>query len=135
MNRIMCSVIALTVALMVSALPAYARGGYYGHYGGGHYGHHGGDVRFGVYVGPGAWWPGWWGPYGYYPYYPYYQPPAIVQPPSDLYVEPAPAPKAEEPRYWYYCQDPKGYYPDVKKCPKGWMKVVPPDNPPEEEEE
>lgn len=127
MNRIACGIFALTVALMVNVLPAHARGGYYGH--------HGGGVRFGVYLGPGAWWPGWWGPYGY-GYYPYYPPPVVVQPPpSDLYVEPAPVPEAEEPRYWYYCKEAKGYYPDVKKCPKGWMKVVPPENPPEEEEE
>jgi hypothetical protein len=27
--------------------------------------------------------------------------------------------------YWYYCQNPKGYYPYVKECSNGWMKVVP----------
>lgn len=120
--KIMRIVLVLTVAFMVNALPADASRR--------HYGHHGGGVRFGVHVGPGYWWPGWWGPY---PYYPSYPPPVIVQPPSDLYVEPAPAPEAEESRYWYYCRDPEGYYPDVKRCPKGWMKVVPPDYPEEEE--
>lgn len=137
MNRIMRCVLALMVAAMVNALPAYAeRGGHSGYGGrGGHYGHGGGVVRFGVYLGPGMWWPGWWGPYRYYPYYPYYPPAVIVPPPSDLYVEPAPAPEAEEPRYWYYCREPKGFYPDVKRCPKGWLKVVPPENPSEEEEE
>ena len=34
------------------------------------------------------------------------------------YVEP-------EQSYWYFCQDPEGYYPYVKQCPKGWQKVVP----------
>ena len=27
--------------------------------------------------------------------------------------------------YWYYCQNPQGYYPYVNSCPGGWMKVVP----------
>jgi hypothetical protein len=31
-----------------------------------------------------------------------------------------------DPNYWYYCEDPKGYYPYVTECPDGWMKVVPP---------
>jgi hypothetical protein len=31
----------------------------------------------------------------------------------------------EEPQYWYYCQESQAYYPYVKDCPGGWMKVVP----------
>jgi hypothetical protein len=31
----------------------------------------------------------------------------------------------DEEYYWYYCPDAKAYYPYVKECPKGWMKVVP----------
>lgn len=31
----------------------------------------------------------------------------------------------QESDYWYYCQNPEGYYPYVKSCPGGWMKVVP----------
>jgi hypothetical protein len=34
------------------------------------------------------------------------------------------APQTEQ-CYWYYCQNPQGYYPDVNNCPGGWMKVVP----------
>jgi hypothetical protein len=49
-----------------------------------------------------------------------------------MYVQPAPA--AEAPRYWDYCKKPQGYYPTVKRCPDGWMKVVPPEQPPAEEE-
>ena len=76
----------------------------------------------GVWIGP-AWAPGWGGPP--YPYYPYYAPPPVIvqQPAPEIYVEPAP--QTQEPSYWYYCQDPKGYYPYVKQCPNGWMKVVP----------
>jgi hypothetical protein len=31
--------------------------------------------------------------------------------------------------YWYYCPDSKTYYPYVKQCSTGWMKVVPTPNP------
>ena len=81
----------------------------------------------GVFVGPGGWWggPGWWGPgYPYYDYpgysYPYYAPPVYVQP----------EPPAPPPAYWYYCQNPPGYYPYIQVCPPGWMTVVPPANVP-----
>lgn len=125
MKRTMRMVLTLLVVLMATALPAHAARGH-----GGHGGHGGGHVGIGLYVGPGWWGPGWWGP-PYYPYYPYYpQPPVIVQPPPEVYVQPEP----QEPSYWYFCPDPQGYYPYVKRCPKGWMKVVPHANPPEGEE-
>lgn len=87
----------------------------------------------------GGWGRGWgpavglglglWGlSYPYYgnPYYPYYYHPTpiVVQPSTEMYLQPAPQ-QSMEPSYWYYCQDPKGYYPYVKRCPNGWMKVVP----------
>jgi hypothetical protein len=77
----------------------------------------------GIWVGPG-----WIGPYPYYSYpyypYPYYrEPPVIVQQP-EVYVQPAPPP-VQQPSYWYFCKEPQGYYPYVKQCPSGWMKVVP----------
>ena len=109
------------------------RGGSAWHGGGWHgEGWHGG---VGVWVGPG-WWPGWWGypDYPYYPYYPYYTypyylaPPAVAPPQSYEYIQP------EEPSYWYFCQDPNGYYPYVKRCPKGWLKVVPSPAPKDKEE-
>jgi hypothetical protein len=28
-------------------------------------------------------------------------------------------------RYWYYCDDPKGYSPYITACPSGWRKVTP----------
>jgi hypothetical protein len=85
-------------------------------------------VSFGIGIGVpawGPWWgPGYWGPY--YPY-PYYAPPApvVVQQAPPVMVQPSP-----EPSYWYYCQNPQGYYPYVQACPHGWMKVVPPSGPP-----
>lgn len=33
-----------------------------------------------------------------------------------------------DPKYWYYCRSPRGYYPDVTDCPLGWKKVTPPYN-------
>ena len=78
-------------------------------------------VFFGIGVGPV------FPPYPVYPYplypYPYPAPPVIVeQPPPVIVQSPPPAPP---PQYWYYCEDPKGYYPYVPQCPRGWMQVVP----------
>lgn len=83
--------------------------------------------RGGIWIGP-VWGPGWWGPG-----YPYYgAPPVIIQQQPELYFQPAPQPR--EQGYWYYCQDPQGYYPYVKNCPMGWMKVVPSPPPSHEKE-
>jgi hypothetical protein len=69
-------------------------------------------------------WPyaGW--PYGYYaasPYqgWPYY--PSVVTQASPVYSKS----EQRQPYYWYYCQDPQGYYPYVKSCQSGWITVVP----------
>jgi hypothetical protein len=87
-----------------------------------------GEARFrgGVYIDP---WGPWWGaPYGYgypgygYPYYP--APPVVIQQQPQEYVQ-QPAAQPEQQQYWYYCSEAKGYYPYVKKCPGGWMRVVP----------
>lgn len=78
--------------------------------------------RGGVWIGP-VWGPGWWG--APYPYaYPYSYPPPVVirQEPQEYIQQPAAQPQQQ---YWYYCPDPQGYYPNVKRCPKGWMKVLP----------
>jgi hypothetical protein len=87
-------------------------------------GHFGVDVM----LGPG--WGPWWGPYPYGYSYPYPSQPIIIQKEPELYLEP----QTQEQQYWYFCTDPKGYYPYVKKCPNGWMKVVPSQPPPESEE-
>jgi hypothetical protein len=75
-----------------------------------------GHFSFGtsIWLGPGWWGPGWWGP----PYH--YSPPVVIQQPP-VYVQPAPPP----PTYWYYCQNPQGYYPYVQQCPGGWTPVTP----------
>jgi hypothetical protein len=97
----------------------------------GHRDHHGHGSSYRIWIGPG-WLPGWWGSaYPYYRYYPYsyysYYPAPVVIPGQPQ----APEPSQEQESYWYYCQDPPGYYPYVKSCPGGWMKVVPEPVPPE----
>jgi hypothetical protein len=57
--------------------------------------------------------------YAYYPYYPYYSTGVIQQQPQKSIYQ---APQHEQQSYWF-CPDPEGYYPRVKKCPKGWRKV------------
>lgn len=84
--------------------------------------------------------PRWIDPYPYpysYPYYYTVPPPVVIQQQPETYIQqPAPAP-APKPTYWYYCPSSQGYYPYVKECPAGWMKVVPttpeaPDNQPQQ---
>jgi hypothetical protein len=74
----------------------------------------------------------YWGPYYWEPY-PYYPPPVVVTPPP-VYVQPAPQvqPTPQTPdqppaasSFWYYCENPQGYYPYVQQCPDGWQPVAP----------
>lgn len=75
--------------------------------------------------------PRWVDPYPYtYPYRYYYPAPQplVIREYPEVYIQqqsPAP-PSAPEQTYWYYCPSPQGYYPYIKDCPSGWMKVVPP---------
>jgi hypothetical protein len=128
MKKTLCMALATVALLLTSTLGAQAA---HDGFGGGHggYGWHGG---YGGHGGVGVWFgPGWLGSYypyypiyPYYPYYPNYEAPAVVYPQQpDVYVQPAPEP--EKTYYWYYCKDPNGYYPYVKKCPGGWKKVTP----------
>jgi hypothetical protein len=49
--------------------------------------------------------------------------PVIVETAPPVYQE-QPQPQAAQ-QYWYYCQDPQGYYPYVQQCPRGWQPVSP----------
>jgi hypothetical protein len=139
MKNAVCLVLVVLALLFACTIPGYAveRGASHGgsgpHGGGEHHGR--GDWHGGVWIGPGwggwgGWGPWWWGP----PYYPYYHPyypydtetPAVIQQQPPVYVQP-------EEQYWYFCRNPEGYYPYIKKCPSGWLKVIPP-APPDEEE-
>jgi hypothetical protein len=115
-------------------------GGYGGWHGGGwRGGWHGGGWRGGWHGGwRGGWCCGWgWGPSvslfwgwpGFYGY-PYYEPPYAYYPaPAPVYYPPA-APEAAQTspgpapaQSWYYCDNPRGYYPYVQSCSTGWRAV------------
>ena len=105
-----CLIITVSAAIfalgVVGAGNAFAdRGHYHGH--------------VGVIVGP------YWGPW--YSPAPYYYPPVVFErsaPP--VYIEqPVPTEHSVKNEYWYYCQSRGGYYPDVRECPDGWLKVLP----------
>ncbi len=125
-------VVILGFAFLISPPISVAHGGHGGgggHHGGFHGGHSGFHSSFFFGFGPGIW-PGYYA--GYYPYYwgapvvgwPY-DPPVVNEGPP-AYGEP----EQQQPYYWYYCQDPQGYYPYVKGCPGGWMTVIPNVSPP-----
>lgn len=107
MKRAVCLIVVAVALVFAGSVPSYAAWGHGGW-------HRGPGVS--VYWGVGPWYP--W--YPWYPYPAYSEPPVIVQQ-SPTYV----APQQQQPYYWYYCQSPRGYYPYVKSCPGGWMKVVP----------
>lgn len=116
-STILITALAITTLLLSSAAEAHPRGRYYSR----HYSH----PRFGFYFGTP------WYPRNFYPYYyPYYTPqvvpvPVPVDPP--VYIERG-DPQSEQQLpsgYWYYCNDPEGYYPYVKECPGGWLQVSP----------
>jgi hypothetical protein len=91
-------------------------------------------------VVPAQAWHGWHGgvsvaivPHVVVPVYPYWRPyvyPPVVVAPAPVYVQPAPQvyvqPPPPQTTYWYYCDNPQGYYPYVQQCPGGWRPVSPP---------
>ncbi|MFN8626021.1 MAG: hypothetical protein U0587_08580 [Candidatus Binatia bacterium] len=114
----------------------YGHGGYHGH--GSYYGHGGHYGHGGWYGGHGGWYGGvyvgvpWWGPFYPYPgwyasdYY-YSSPPVVLQEAPSVYIQQEPAPAAAPAQSnWYYCPNPKGYYPEVGKCREAWIRVPQP---------
>lgn len=94
------------------------------------HGHNGGTR---VFIGGSFWFgppPYWgapvWGPQYYYGAPSYYGPPPVIIQPPPVYVQRGQA----ESDYWYYCDNPQGFYPYIQSCPGGWMKVVPETVPP-----
>ena len=90
-----------------------------------------------VWIGPPPYWgparSAWCGPRYYYggPVY-YASPPVIIYRPP-VYIQPQHVyvqRRQEGADYWYYCDNPQGFYPYIKSCPGGWMKVVPETVPP-----
>ena len=60
-------------------------------------------------------------PYYAYPYYAY--PVAAPESPPVTEVQPAAAPGPAPQQSWYFCSNPKGYYPYVQNCSSGWTSV------------
>ena len=94
-----------------------------------------GEARYrgGIWIGAPIWGVPYPYPYYSYPYrypYPYpeyyYQtpPPVVIERQPETYIQKAPTPQPEQ-TYWYYCPTSQAFYPAVKECPGGWMKVVP----------
>jgi hypothetical protein len=80
-------------------------------------GHRFGGPRVAIGIGIGRFWGPFWAPYAA---------PVVVPPP--VVVTPAPSvvvPPAAPPTFWYYCDNPRGYYPYVSQCPSGWRAVSP----------
>lgn len=139
MKRAICLVFVVLALLFATELPGHAQshGGHGGHSGHGGHGHGHSSFSGSIWIGPGWGWGPWWGGWGpwwwgapAYPYYPYsYGEPPVMQQQPQTYVEPTPRP--EEEYYWYFCPDARNYYPYVKECPSGWLRVVPHQTPPD----
>lgn len=131
--------IALALVAGLAAQAAWADG----RHGHGHrHGHSHGHARFGVTIGVPLAFPNYYyynGPgYAYPPHY-YYPPAYYTYPPATVVVPAAPpvyierAPQTSVPQasaqlapgYWYYCNDPAGYYPSIAECPGGWQQIAP----------
>ncbi len=71
---------------------------------------------FGVPVVPAPWY--------YAPPPVVYAPPPVVYAPPPVVVQPAQPAYVSQPNpNWYYCDNPKGYYPYVATCNGGWRQV------------
>lgn len=70
----------------------------------------------------------WGGPAVLVPFFYYYGPAPVI-----IREDPLANTQADQlqENYWYYCPDTQSYYPYVKSCPSGWMKVVPQVVPPD----
>ena len=70
---------------------------------------------FGVPVVPAPWY--------YAPPPVVYAPPPVIYAPPPVAVAPPPAYVSEPDQNWYYCDNPRGYYPYVASCSTGWQQV------------
>lgn len=135
--KLKTSILAGAIAMACAAVPAAALAQHHGWHG-----WHDRDIGrfhdrdFGVWRG-GYWnhgWHGghfawWWvvGPQWYFydrPIRPYPDPyrPSVVIPQSPNYGQPAPSGPPPQ-QNWYYCDNPKGYYPYIDHCSREWRAV------------
>jgi hypothetical protein len=90
--------------------------------------HGGSRVVVGVGFGYPFWGP-YWSPWYYPPPY-YYGAPVVVRSAPVTYIEQGSSQPVSQPggsggNWWYYCETTRGYYPYVKECPAGWLRVQP----------
>lgn len=56
----------------------------------------------------------------------FYAPPPVFYAPPPVVVAPSPVVVVQPPQqFWYYCDNPAGYYPYVPNCPTPWRPVTP----------
>ncbi|MDR3300612.1 MAG: hypothetical protein LBU43_11615 [Candidatus Accumulibacter sp.] len=121
MKKHLIAAVAFFLLGLVMVGDASADRGGYGHHGGHGWSHGHSRVGVGVVIGSPFW----------YPWYstPYYPPVVIERQAPPVYIEQAPvverAPQTGYSGYWYYCQSPSGYYPEIRECPGNWVKVPP----------
>lgn len=137
--KLICFILAL-----ITSHTVWARGYYGGNWGGGHYGGNWGGYYGRGYYGRGGYYNGiglglglgyglGYGLVGYYgngyysPYYGYPSTTIITAPATPpVYIQQAAPVVQQNPAgYWYYCNNPQGYYPYIKQCPNGWQQVSP----------
>jgi len=136
-NLSLTLIITLLVGVSTSG-EALAHGG--GRGGGGWHG----GARVGIYLGapigfnygyyPYSYYgPAYYGIPNYYPTAPVYYPPiqsvpTYTQQSESPQISPQVAPKNSsqdvQGSWWYFCVDAKAYYPYVKQCPGGWLRVA-----------
>lgn len=120
MKRAIAAFIVLLALLL--AIPWMSHAGH------GHHGHTRVFIGGSFWVGPPPFWDlAPWSPPYYYSGPAYYGPPPFFVQPYGRYLQRG----QEEADYWYYCENPQGYYPYIKSCPGGWMRVVPQTVPPD----
>jgi len=111
----------MTVAIAGAADAQHRGGGFHG--GGFHGGIRGGGFRGGVFFGGPFYDPFWFGPNWAFPGPAYYSPyPYYYYPPYTDYGPDSAAPPSQG---WYYCSNPRGYYPEVPNCHTQWQYVPP----------
>lgn len=120
---------AVSVALAAVLLPssAYARD-HGGHGWGGGWGWGlGAGLATGLALDAAWGWPRYYDSYAYAYPYPYYAQPVTVIQQAPVVVQ-QPAAAAATPASYYYCANPKGYYPYVQSCQGSWqmVPVIPP---------
>lgn len=117
----------------------YRSGRAFRSYGHGYRGYRGSRSRIGFYGNFSYGWPSYYyRPYGYWNSYywpafsPVIYPPVVVVPTEpSVYIQQPQTSRvissstSANTEYWYYCENPAGYYPEVQNCSDDWIRVLP----------